>query len=353
MKKNKLFDFAIGNPPYQGDSKKEESKEGNKTFAPPVYNTFLDNAYKVADKVELIHPARFLFNQGSTPKPWNQKMLNDPHFKVMQYWEDASVVFHGPEIKGGVVVSYHDQTRNFGPIEVFTKYDKQNAILQKVIHRRDFQSMEPYVVTRTAYRLTDKLHHDHPEAVNQLSDGHAYDMSTNIFERLPQIFFDKQPSDGRNYIRVLGRENNKRVIKFVRTDYVNGPENLKSYKVVLPKGSGTGLLGETLATPEIAEPGNGLTETFISIGSFKKKIDAENLVKYIKTKFLRIMLGVLKATQNLKPEVWKYVPLQDFSPSSDIDWSQSIKDIDQQLYRKYGLSDDEIEFIETHVKEMN
>ena len=78
-----------------------------------------------------------------------------------------------------------------------------------------------------------------------------------------------------------------------------------------------------------------------------------NAMKYIKTKFVRALLGVLKVTQDNNADKWKYVPLQDFTTSSDIDWSQSIKDIDQQLYRKYGLSDDEIEFIETHVKEMN
>ena len=64
------------------------------------------------------------------------------------------------------------------------------------------------------------------------------------------------------------------------------------------------------------------------------------------------MLGVLKITQHLTPSVWKYVPLQDFTASSDIDWTKSVHDIDLQLYRKYGLSKEEIDFIETNVKEM-
>lgn len=76
-------------------------------------------------------------------------------------------------------------------------------------------------------------------------------------------------------------------------------------------------------------------------------------MKYIKSKFCRTMLGILKVTQHNPSTKWIYVPMQSFDSTSDIDWSQSIKDIDQQLYRKYGLSDDEIEFIETHVKEMN
>ena len=76
------------------------------------------------------------------------------------------------------------------------------------------------------------------------------------------------------------------------------------------------------------------------------------MLKYIKTKFSRTLLGILKVTQHNHKGTWKYVPLQDFTPNSDIDWSQSIADIDRQLYRKYGLTDAEIEFIETHVKEM-
>lgn len=91
----------------------------------------------------------------------------------------------------------------------------------------------------------------------------------------------------------------------------------------------------------------------MSIGSFEKLSEAEACLKYIKTKFARALLGVLKVTQHNSPDKWKYVPLQDFTSTSDIDWSRTIPDIDQQLYKKYGLSNDEINFIETHVKEMN
>ena len=75
-------------------------------------------------------------------------------------------------------------------------------------------------------------------------------------------------------------------------------------------------------------------------------------MKYIKTKFSRTMLGILKVTQNNPRETWKYVPMQDFSSQSDIDWSKSVSDIDQQLYRKYGLSEEEIAFVERMIKPM-
>ena len=98
------FDFIIGNPPYQ-----DEALGENKGYAPPIYHLFLDGAYQVADKVELIHPARFLFNAGSTPKAWNQKMLSDPHLKVLHYEQDAKKIFPNTEIIGGIAITYPDE----------------------------------------------------------------------------------------------------------------------------------------------------------------------------------------------------------------------------------------------------
>lgn len=105
------------NPPYQ-----DEAVGDNKTFAPPVYHLFMDAAYNVGGAVELIHPARFLFNAGNTPKQWNKEMLTDEHFKVLYYEQDASRVFQNTEIKGGVAVTYHDHYKEFGAIEIFTAY---------------------------------------------------------------------------------------------------------------------------------------------------------------------------------------------------------------------------------------
>ena len=100
-KKAMKFDFIIGNPPYQ-----DETIGENKTFAPPIYHLFLDESYKIGDHVELIHPARFLFNAGSTPKEWNRKMLDDLHLKVLYYEPNSSKIFSNTDIKGGVAITY-------------------------------------------------------------------------------------------------------------------------------------------------------------------------------------------------------------------------------------------------------
>ena len=122
---------------------------------------------------------------------------------------------------------------------------------------------------------------------------------------------------------------------------------------MLPGSNGSGAIGEVLSTPLVGEPLVGHTETFISFGTFETREEAENLLKYIKTKFARTMLGVRKVTQgNKNTYVWGLVPLQNFTPQSDINWSKSIAETDQQLYKKYGLSEKEIAFIETKVRAM-
>ena len=338
------FDYVIGNPPYQETLQNTSDK--------PIYNDFMDASYQISDKVELITPARFLFNAGKTAKVWNEKMLNDVHLKVLYYEPDSSKVFSNTDIKGGVAITYRDGNAEFGAIGSFTPYNELNDILHRVKNHKSFVSIEKIVITSFAYHYTDKLHEDYPDAASRLSKGHAYDLKSNAFDRLSDVYQDEKPDDGHDYIRIFGRQNNERTYKFIRRDYVNNVANLDKYKLFMPKANGTGAFGEVLTLPEISEPGVGATESFVSIGLFDTAEECDNLLKYIKSRFMRAMLGVVKITQDLTPSKWKYVPLQDFTAHSDIDWSKSVAEIDQQLYRKYDLTADEIEFIETHVKEM-
>ena len=341
------FDVIIGNPPYQDETVGEQE-----SMQPPVYHYFIDEAYKLSDIVELIHPARFLFDAGATPHTWNMKMLNDMHLKTLWYEENGKNVFPNQDIKAGVVCTYHNAKVDFGAIEIFTKYPELNTIIHKVKGKDGFSSMSSIVVTRTAYRFTDVMHKEHPEAESQLSNGHAYDVSTNIFERLPQVFYSTKPTDGEDYIGIYGRTENERAIMYVRRDYIKHVSNLDSYKIFLPKASGTGIFGEAITAPVIGDKAVGNTETFISIGNFEDRAQAENCRLYVCSKFARTLLNVLKTTQDITPQKWKYVPLQDFTSSSDIDWSKSIAEIDEQLFDKYGLDEQERIFIRTKVKEM-
>ena len=344
----KLFNYVIGNPPYNEDF---ENSGDNGNYAKPVYNYFMDATYDIADKVELIHPARFLFNAGSTPKAWNEKMLNDEHFKVLHYEANSEVVFSNTDIKGGVAITYHDENTNFGAIEHFIVFDELRSIVDKV-NSASFKSLNKIMFASESYKFTEIMHTEHPEVADMLSKGHRYDLKTSVLGNLKNIIFFDEPQLDDNYIQILGLIKGNRVTKWIKHKYINGPENFDKYKVLVPAANGSGALGEVLSTPLIGQPLIGHTQTFLSIGCFSELYEAENLLKYIKSKFARVMLGVLKITQHNPAPKWKYVPLQDFTTSSDIDWSKSIHDIDLQLYRKYGLDEKEIEFIETHVKEM-
>ena len=132
----------------------------------------------------------------------------------------------------------------------------------------------------------------------------------------------------------------------IENDYID------TYNLFIPEANNSGVFGETLTEPLIGYPNEGAADTFLSAGTFSTEEEPKNFSKYIKTKFFRALLGVKKVTQHCPPAVWSMIPLQDFTPNSDINWSLSIPKIDQQLYKKYGLSQEEIDFIESHVKEM-
>ena len=311
MSEKKLFDYVIGNPPYNEDF---ENSGDNGNFAKPVYNQFMDAVDGVGERVELIHPARFLFNAGSTPKAWNEKMLNDPHFKILAYESDSSKVFSNTDIKGGIAVSYRNTSENYGPIGTFTAFPELNEIVRKSRASDEQHSISSIIYTQVRFDL-EQVYADHPEYRDIIG-------SNGTWRYIPEKYVDMSH------------------------------ENLGSWKTLCPRANGAGTFGEALSPLVIAEPGIGYTQTFIGIGSFNTKFEAEAVMKYVKSKFARALLDVLKVTQDNDRGVWKLIPLQNFTSSSDINWSKSVHEIDLQLYRKYGLDENEVDFIETHVKEM-
>ena len=331
---NMKFDVVIGNPPYQEETKDTSDK--------PIYNYFMSEAYKFADKVCFITPARFLFNAGKTPKKWNAKMLNDKYLKVAYYEQDSSNVFLNTDIKGGVAITYRDAQKNFGKIGTFTHFEELNSILRKVVDDK-FESIEPIVGVQLDYKFKKEF------KISQVG------LKTNVFKKQKHLFTDSRVTD--TQIAILGLNGRSRVYKYIESKYFDLPQNHQKWKVYLPTSNGSGAIGEVLSTPLVGEPlvGEplvGHTETFIGIGEFDNREEAENLLKYIRTKFARTMLGTLKITQHNLASTWANVPLQNFTNNSDIDWSQSIAQIDQQLYKKYDLNEKEIAFIEEKIREM-
>lgn len=335
------FNFCVGNPPFQ-----EENDQNNRKT--PIYNAFMEAAYGVADVVELITPGRFLFDAGQTPKSWNEKMLADEHLKVLMYESDSVKVFPNVDIKGGVAVTIRDANRNYGAIGVFTDNMQLNVIKQKVAPLM-VGSLMDCAYPKSNFGFSQQLYIEHPELKSRLTVGNEFIIDAKIFDKMPEIFCD-EPFDG--CVGVYGRYNNQRVCKYTKRSYMKNSHGIDGYKIFLPGANGTGQFGGALSTPFVGEPNTVGTQTFMSFGFFGSQEPAENLARYLRTKFARCMLSILKVTQNNPKGTWRYVPLQDFTQASDINWTLSISEIDQQLYKKYGLNQDEIDFIENNVKEM-
>ena len=338
---NKMkFDTIIGNPPYQ------LTTEG--TSDEPIYPHFIDLGAILARRATLITPARYLFDAGKTPKEWNQKILNDPHFKVILYKANSTEVFPNVDIKGGVAVIYHDQKMEFGKIGLYTAHDELRGIKKKVMKTHPVAFLDEIVYPQNKFDL-EKLLADHPQLKKDIgSGGRERRLTTSIFS-LTELFSEKPVEGG---VEINGWEDGKRCIRYIERKYIEDHPNLEKYKVFVPKSNGSGAIGEVLSTPLIGEPLIGGTQTFISIGAFDSRSEAEACLKYIKTKFARTMLGILKVTQDNPKDTWRFVPLQDFTSGSDINWSQSVADIDRQLYKKYALTPDEVAFIEEKVSPM-
>ncbi|SFT96591.1 Eco57I restriction-modification methylase domain-containing protein [Arthrobacter sp. ov118] len=342
----KKFDVVIGNPPYQQEA------SGDGTRDTPIYNLFMEAAYEVGTKAVLITPARFLFNAGLTPTAWNKKMLDDPHLSVPHYVPNSNDLFPGTDIKGGIAVTYRDAERAGEPIETFTKFPELNDILHKV-HEKHGEPLESAGITSSrSYRYTEKLYEDHPHALALRPEGNTALVNTNAFEQFSFLYSENMPTDGHDYVQLLGLIKNKRVHRWIRTEYIAGPESFSAYKVVLSAAFGSGKLGETLAAPHVLPPQMAVTQSFITIGCFADERTAEACLKYLKTRFARTLLGVLKITQHAPAKVWAHVPVQDFSSDSSIDWTKSVAEIDRQLYAKYGLTPEDIDFIETQITPM-
>lgn len=337
------FNAVVGNPPYQ-------ENVANRSEQPPVYHYFWEASILLSNISTLITPARFLFNVGKTPKEWNDKMLNSTHFKVVSCYMNSQDVFPNVDIKGGVAVCLNNKNESY---EAIKKYFA-NDILEKIfikVSKQMTNSIAEIMCSNTSYKYHSSFFDENPGFSTRVSGGSKRYLSSSVFSKFPEVFLDSKPS--LDYCEIIGLINNKRFVKYFKTSYLIPPKNFKSYKVLIPASNGSGALGEKISTPMMGHPMMGHTESFISIGDFKTEQEASNLLKYVKTKFSRLMLGVNKVTQgNKTKETWMAVPLENFSDLSDINWNEEVNEIDKQLYKKYNLSDDEIKFIESNVQEM-
>lgn len=227
---NMKFDAVVGNPPYQVGT--------DTNFATPVYNLFIDAAVELHPEVSLlIHPARFLFNAGATPKDWNQKMLNDPHFNVIKYEADSQKIFGGVDIKGGVAITMWNKNQTEGGIGgTFVPFEELRSILNKVKVGGFDEIVGARGETKTTYPLDSKYPND-------------LRIAPNYFERYPDVFVKSK--DEKHTIKIIGLEKgNKRTERYIDRSIVKDPK-IEKWKVFIPKSNGSGALGEVVSTPPL------------------------------------------------------------------------------------------------------
>jgi hypothetical protein len=321
------FNAIVGNPPYQ------LMDGGNGASAKPVYNIFIEAAKKLKpDYISMISPSRW-FAGGKGLDNFRYRMLNDKHISILHDYLSAAKCFPGVEIKGGV--SYFLINNNYeGPCKVYT-------------HTNDDQ-----VSTMVRYLLEDGCdvfirYNAAIEIRNKVVLKNFVSFSTLVQARKPFGI----PTNDKDCSEKQDEFNNIKFYAQKTIGYINKNRITKNiewkdkWKVLVSEAIGSGDTSTDRIKPIIAGPNSVSSETYILIGPFDNQKTAHNIAIYTQTAFFLYMLGLKKITQHTTSKVYDFVPLQDFSENSDIDWKKSICDIDKQLFKKYDLSESEIKEI--------
>lgn len=321
------FDVIIGNPPYQLND-----GGGTGSSAMPIYQYFVEQAKKLNPRyLSMIIPARW-YAGGKGLDEFRDNMLNDNRLKIIHDFPNSSDCFAGVEIKGGVCYFLWDRDCKG---KCFVNTHNGNNIVS--VMKRDLLEKGNDVFIRyneaiSIYNKTKKFKEE--SFMGMVSARKPFGISS--------IFDDYLKNNLTSGIKVYGNK----TVGFLSNDYIV-PQNLESldkYKVFISfgYGAGEGFPHQIINKPFIGEKHSICTETYLQIGIFDKKEIAENVISYIKTKFFRFLVMLKKNTQNGTRGVYQFVPMQDFSKP----WT------DAELYAKYNLSQEEIDFIESMIKPM-
>ena len=338
------FDYIIGNPPYQENINDDG---GNSSLAKQLFPAFVKDAIESSESyVSFIIPARW-FTGDAQDKSFlklRSFIRENNHISHLYYYENAKEVFPNVALKGGVCYflynKHYNGTVNFYTCKSGSEFlSKRNLFIDGIdiiltdniypqlidkINTVDFISLTTITKGRNAFGIVGKQ-----DVIDDISEKEYFE---NAYE-----------------LRCKADE-----IRYVSKDKITKNIDLADkYKVFISKSAGDPRTDKkVIGNPYVGKLKSVCSDSLIPIGDFNTEIEAENLSKYLMTKFSRALIQISKSSQNVYQIVYRFVPLQDFTENSDIDWSVSIKEIDKQLYRKYNLSDDEIKFIENNVKEM-
>lgn len=338
------FDVIIGNPPYQ------MSDGGAQASAKPIYNLFVDNADKLSPKyLCMIIPSRWMTG-GKGLEEFRDRLIHNRKLKELHDFPNSNDCFAGVEIMGGICYFLIDSD-HYGECNIhFHKSSKEETISNRFLAD---DSDDVYIRDAELVSIKNKVWNDSKEKPLStiVSTRKPFGLATDFFREqkkygLPEII---ETDKNEKTITVYGLdEHRKRIKKILPFSYpIPRRKYLQYYKVFVPmtgdpRNIGSGNKVQVLSPLFIGRIGEACTETYLVAGQFDTIEEAKNLSGYLKTKFTRALISIRKRTQHATQNVYLYVPMQDFSKP----WT------DEELYKKYNLSEEEIKFIEDNIAPM-
>lgn len=334
---NVKFDVIVGNPPYQ------LSDGGNNASAMPIYHKFVQQAKKLNPRyIAMITPARW-FVGGRGLNEFRAEMLNDDRLRVIHDYPNASDCFPGVEIKGGVCYYLWDRDHQ-GLCEIHTHENGKEYVDTRPLLE---EGLDVLIRTSNQLSILNKIREQgEPALTGMINAGRYFGFHTRVTWNgsLGKL----QTADGASSYPIAKEKAAGYDVKVYiangtcwinRTDVKRNNKDIDRWKVLIPRSGNPG--GSILGKPKISEPGSCNSNTY-SVVVLSSEVEANNFTSYLKTKFVRYMVATRTVTQDMAPKSFEFVPVQDFST----EWT------DEALYKKYGLTQDEIDAIENTIPEM-
>lgn len=340
------FGAVVGNPPYQEDD------GGAQKSAKPIYHYFVRMSKILGEKYStLIIPARW-YAGGKGLDDFREEMINDKTIQQLDDFLHPEEVFPDTSNRGGVCYflrnsSYNNEINN---VKVVSHYNANN--ISSAYRKMKTRNLDIFIRDQKSIDILDKVFIDEKLITMEeyISPRKPFGIESNIINTSK---WSTNINSFTNPIKCLAKG-----LKFGYIDLQNVVSHrnwIEKWKVYTPRANnvGTELNDDNLNTI-IGQPNSICTEAYIVIGADLElnENSANNIRKYFKSKFARFMHGIAKASHDASRTTYRFVPVQDFTSNSDINWSKSIAEIDKQLYKKYGLSEDEINYIESMIKPM-
>lgn len=332
--KNMKFDIIIGNPPYQ-----LSDGGGDGSSAAPIYQLFVEQAILLKPKyMSMIIPARW-YSGGKGLDEFRDKMLHDKRIYELHDFPETSDVFNQLNIRGGICYFLWDSSY-FGDCNIYNHKNKKFKFVKRPIIENGVSTFIRYNEAISILNKVKKL--NEPTMDSKVSSRLPFGIESN-FENYETTI--KNGASIRLYRSERGTNKTSKSEFYINPKYIlKNKEWTTRKKVLVSKASpgGDEYPHSIISQPIFADVNSACTETYLIVDFVDTTEEGLNLISYMKTKFFRFMMCLIKNTQNISKSVFAFVPIQDISKP----WT------DDELYKKYKFTKDEIEFIDSMIREM-